>query len=348
MENPKVSVLIPTLNAQKVLGKCLDSLLLQDYPKEKIEIIVADGGSSDETMSIAKKFGVRVINNPLKTGEAGKMAALKVSTGKYIALIDSDNILPDKDWLSRMIRPLEEHPEAVGSEPWEYVWRVEDGFITRYCAMIGMNDPLVLFLGKYDRRCLITNKWTEVSCKVNDLGDYLYVTFDKKGLPTIGANGTVFRADFLKKNPGNDYLFDIDILAKEIKDIGSVNFIKVKIGIIHTYCEKCVSKFINKQKRRVVDFLYHNFTKKDRDFDWLEQDIFGENPWGIVKFCLACFTVIPLLIQSFIGYCKKPDIAWFFHPLACELTFFVYSWYRVGYVFHQGKIKEYDRGKWSQ
>ncbi len=345
MEMPKVSILIPTLNAEKVLGVCLESIVLQNYPKDKVEIIVADGGSSDETVQIAEKFGARESNIPLKTGEAGKMTALKVSTGDYIALIDSDNILPGKNWLRQMIEPLEEHPEAVGSEPWEYVWRLSDGFITRYCALLGMNDPLVLFLGKYDRKCLITNRWTEVEHGEKDFGDYLSLIFTKKGLPTIGANGTVFRSDFLKNYLNKDYLFDIDILAREIKEKGSVSFIKVKNGIIHTYCERSISKFIQKQKRRVTDMFYHNFTLKDRDFDWFNQDLFSKSPWGIIKFCLACLTIVPLFIQSFIGYLRKPDVAWFFHPLACELTFFIYTWYRITYIFHQA---EYDRSNWRQ
>jgi hypothetical protein len=90
-----------------------------------------------------------------------------------------------------MIKPLVEHTDAVGSEPWEYTWRKEDGFITRYCALIGMNDPLCHFLGNYDRLNLITGKWTEIEHKEGDKGDYLFIEFGKSGLPTIGANGTV-------------------------------------------------------------------------------------------------------------------------------------------------------------
>ncbi|MBU3956768.1 glycosyltransferase [Patescibacteria group bacterium] len=54
---PSISVLIPTLNAASVLGKCLKSIVEQDYPKNKIEIIIAHGGSTDKTLEIAKKYG---------------------------------------------------------------------------------------------------------------------------------------------------------------------------------------------------------------------------------------------------------------------------------------------------
>jgi glycosyltransferase involved in cell wall biosynthesis len=154
MEYPKISILIPTLNAENVLEDCLKSISIQDYPKELIEIIVADGGSTDNTGIAASKYSAIIIENPLVTAEAGKMAALKVSTGEYTALIDSDNILPDKNWLKQMIEPLLKHPEALGSEPIQYIWRKEDGFITRYCALIGMNDPVTFYFG-IDSRAVV-------------------------------------------------------------------------------------------------------------------------------------------------------------------------------------------------
>ena len=61
------------------------------------EIIIADGGSNDQTLSIAKKYHAKVFKNPLKTAEAGKTMGVNHAHGKYIALIDSDNILPTKN-----------------------------------------------------------------------------------------------------------------------------------------------------------------------------------------------------------------------------------------------------------
>jgi glycosyltransferase involved in cell wall biosynthesis len=345
MEYPKISILIPTLNAENVLEDCLKSISIQDYPKELIEIIVADGGSTDNTGIAASKYSAIIIENPLVTAEAGKMAALKVSTGEYTALIDSDNILPDKNWLKQMIEPLLKHPEALGSEPIQYIWRKEDGFITRYCALIGMNDPLVMFLGNYDRINLITGKWTETPHEETDRGSYFTVRFDKKGLPTIGANGTVFRSAFLKKFTGGDYLFDIDILAEELATSGSIDFIKVKNGIVHTYCENDIGKFVRKQKRRVTDYLFFKDSKHARSFNWSDLDIKGKHPLGVFYFIISCVTLIPLLVQVFIGYRKKADTAWFFHPLACEITFFVYAWHRIFASFYK---KELSRKNWKQ
>ena len=339
MDYPKVSILIPTLNAEGVLEKCLKSIEMQNYPKKNIEIVIADGGSTDKTLEIAKKYGARVVKNKLKTGESGKKIALANASGKLCALVDSDNILPTKKWLKEMIVPLTENPKALGSEPWKYTWRKKDGFITRYCALIGMNDPLVHFLGNYDRMNLLTGKWTEIPHEEEDKGDYLVIKFGKGGIPTIGANGTVFRTGFLKESVSGNYLFDIDILYDYLKKHGNVTFIKVKNGIVHTYCERSVKKFAKKQRRRVKDFLFHK-SLGDRKYDWG-----SSNTVGIVRFVLSCVLVFPLFLQVFKGYSKKKDSAWFFHPLACWITLWEYGW---GTIFSLFKKSEVSREGWGQ
>ena len=66
----KVSVIIPTFNSSKTLSQCLESIKGQNYAGE-IEIIIADGGSTDGTIQVAKRYTDKIFDNPLKTGEAG-------------------------------------------------------------------------------------------------------------------------------------------------------------------------------------------------------------------------------------------------------------------------------------
>ena len=357
---PTISIVIPTLNAEKVLGKCLESILIQDYPKDQIEIIIADGGSTDNTLSIIRDFQLstfnfqfKVVNNPLKTGEAGKMIALRQAQGELIALIDSDNIFPSKNWLKQMVKPFSD-PEIIGSEPWEFTYRKKDGFIDRYCALLGMNDPLCLFLGNYDKKSVLTGKWTSLSVKEEDKGNWLKITLKSGAIPTIGANGTILRREiFLKASQGNtsdgdpkgllrgesaDYLFDIDIITQLARK-EPVKFAKVKIGIIHLFCGSNIGKFIRKQKRRVKDYLYYQKIGV-RNYPWQKQ-----NKTKLLKFILYCVTIIPLFYQSIKGYLKKPDSAWFFHPLACWITLLVYGWGTISGLFSP---QEMSRKGWRQ
>ncbi len=335
---PSISVLIPTLNADKVLEECLVSIVKQNYPKSKIEIVIADGGSTDRTLKIAEKYGARVYKNRLKTGEAGKAVALKKAKNELVALIDSDNILPDKNWFKKMVEPFYD-PEIVGSEPWKFTYRKKDGFIDRYCALLGMNDPLCYFLGNYDRLNVLTGKWTSLPVEQKDKESWLKIALRTGAIPTIGANGTIFRREFLI-NSGlvKNYLFDIDVLAQLVEE-KSVKFAKVKIGIVHLYCGSDIGKFVRKQKRRIRDYLYYQKIGV-RNYPWQKQD-----KSGVAKFILSCLLIFPLIYQALKGFYKKPDIAWLFHPLACWITFWTYGWGKILGFF---KSQEMDRKGWKQ
>lgn len=333
-----ISVLIPTLNAASVLEGCLKSIAKQNYPKEKIEIIIADGGSTDKTLEIAKKYKAKIYKNPLKTGEAGKAVALKKAKNELVALIDSDNVLPSKNWFKKMVKPFSD-PEVIGSEPWEFSYRKQDGFIDRYCALIGMNDPLCLFLGNYDRRSVLTGEWTELLVKQEDKRDWLKAILKPPNLPTIGANGTILRRGILTKGGlVRDYLFDIDIIA-QMAAKKPVKFAKVKTGIIHLYCGSDIGKFIRKQRRRIKDYLYYQKIGA-RKYPWEKQ-----NKLGLLKFIFSCTTIVPLTFQSLKGFFKKPDPAWFFHPFACFITLWLYGSETILSRFGKSQM---ERKKWRQ
>lgn len=112
-----------------------------------------------------------------------------------MALIDSDNILPRPDWLARMVEPSDD-PQIAAAEPIEFTCRESDPALTRYFAMLGMNDPLCLFLGNYDRYSCVSGRWTEMPRESEvDAGSYLKVSFRPENMPTIGANGLAAFAD---------------------------------------------------------------------------------------------------------------------------------------------------------
>ena len=117
-----LSIVIPTLNSARTLGDCLAAIRSQQSCSVPYEIVVADAGSDDRTLEIAREYGVEtIVGNPLKTGEAGKTAGIKAAKGDLIALVDSDNILPDSEWLKKMLEPFAD-PEIIASEPIEYAW----------------------------------------------------------------------------------------------------------------------------------------------------------------------------------------------------------------------------------
>jgi glycosyltransferase involved in cell wall biosynthesis len=315
--NPLLSIVIPTLNSEKTLEECLTAIFTQHLPRERYEIIIADAGSSDETRSIALRLGVdKIVENPLKTGEAGKTAGIKASSGEIIALIDSDNILPNSSWLDQMLAPFSD-PEIIATEPIEYTSRPQDPALTRYFALLGMNDPICLFTGNYDRLCTITNRWTGLPVAQQDCDSYLKLKLTCENLPTIGANGFVFRRELLQHAIWDPYFFDIDIIHQAIAN-GVNHVAKVKTGIVHLYCSR-LSDFSRKQQRRIRDFLFFA-QEKQRTYPWDKQ-----KKTGILKFILATVLIVPLLVQTLIGFVRKPDTAWLYHIPVCWITLWVYG-----------------------
>lgn len=336
----KLSVVIPTLNSERTLGTCLDALIAQKFPRGDLEIVIADAGSSDRTLDIAREKGVDVVtDNPLKTGEAGKTAGIKAAHGDIIALVDSDNILPHVDWLSRMLAPFDD-AEVIASEPIEYTSRSGDPALTRYFALLGMNDPICLFTGNYDRISAVTGRWTGLDVPTEDRGDWLKLSLASDALPTIGANGFVFRRSLLDGSNWDPYLFDIDILWERIRSQGCVKVAKVKTGIVHLYCAR-FGDFVRKQRRRIRDFLFFAQTKQ-RSYPWNKQ-----RKTGIILFCLATATVLPLVVQALIGACRRPDRAWFYHVPVCWITLWVYGWGAVR-KFFGAKQSISDRSNWQK
>ncbi len=346
-----ISIIIPTLNSAKVIEQCLTSIRSQNFPQKKIKILIVDGGSTDNTLTIISKYDCLVYSNPLKTAEAAKAIGLANTHDQFVAFIDSDNILPTNDWLNQMILPLEIDKTLIGSEPWEFTYRVDGGFIERYSALIGANDPYAYIIGISDRRNYLDYKWTSIKLSQKDFPQYLKIKLEpSKPIPTIGANGTVFRTDFLQKNFHLDYLFDIDVITQILNNTQKpLYFAKVKNGIIHTYCESSIPKFYKKQIRRLKD--YYKF-KSQRYYDY-KNDL-NLNPLhnfiilvkNNLKFVLYTITVIPMLITLVRGYLHKPDIAWIFHPLACIITLYCYLFISCSFLL--GFKTEQSRQTWSQ
>ncbi len=93
-----ISVIIPALNSEKYIEKCLISLVSLDYPADKFEIIVVDNGSTDNTVEIAQKYNARVLIKRNCNISALRNLGAKFAKGEILAFIDADCIAP-KSWL---------------------------------------------------------------------------------------------------------------------------------------------------------------------------------------------------------------------------------------------------------
>jgi len=333
---PKISIITPTLNSSRTIKYYFDSINKQLYEGE-IEIIVVDGGSNDDTLNQAKTNNAKIYSNKLVTAESGKSLGIKKATGDIVLFIDSDNVLPEKLWLKKMIFPLLKDETILASEPIRFSYRKNDHWLTRYFALLGMGDPLNLFIGNYDRYSYVTNRWTNIRLTSKKFNGYIKTKLEYE-IPTIGANGFVIRKKVFDQYQVDDYLFDIDLLKKITKE-HPIFVAKVNVGIIHLFSGD-IKTFVRKQSRRIRDYLYY---KKDGK----REDSFNNKYlyWGIFKFIISCFLVIPLILQTIRGYMRKKDAAWLFHPFSCYITLIVYVYESVRSIVSKEK---YDRTGWKQ
>jgi len=112
MSLPFVSAIVPCRNEEKFIGKCLDSILNQDYLKENLEILVVDGMSEDETKEIIKKYAnrhsfLRLLENPRKITPAAMNLGIKNSKGDVIIKMDAHSLYA-KNYISKCVEHLKE------------------------------------------------------------------------------------------------------------------------------------------------------------------------------------------------------------------------------------------------
>jgi len=128
LNEPLVSVIIPTYNSEKTLVKCLESIKNQTY--KNIEIIIVDRFSKDKTVEIAKSYNVKVFQLNAERSRA-KNFGLKKVAGKYVCFIDSDMELT-KNVIKESVNLIEKDEKIGGiiipeRSVGEYFWaRVRD------------------------------------------------------------------------------------------------------------------------------------------------------------------------------------------------------------------------------
>ena len=134
----KISVIIPARNEENNIGRCLDAIQQQDYPKNNKEIIVADDHSSDQTASIVIAKGAKLVtmnNLPEGTVAFKKMAlaaAIQASEGDTIITTDADCIA-SPSWLRTIVAVKQSNNAVLVAAPVRM--RYDSSFLSKFQSL---------------------------------------------------------------------------------------------------------------------------------------------------------------------------------------------------------------------
>lgn len=113
MKKLSTSIIVPCRNERKYIVKCLDSIIAQDYPKDKLEVLVVDGMSKDGTREIVKEYiqkcpFMKLLDNPRKVVPIALNRGIKEAKGEVIMRMDAHNFYR-KNYISKCIKYLKEY-----------------------------------------------------------------------------------------------------------------------------------------------------------------------------------------------------------------------------------------------
>ena len=315
-----VSIIIATYNSGRTLDACLSSIRNQDYPRRYIEIVIIDGGSTDGTKTIAKQYDVTWIEKKGSGAEEAKAIGLKHAKGDIIADFGSDNIISDRQFISRIVAPLIENPNIVGSYPLRYTYRPNDTIFNRYVALFGVNDPVPFSVRKSDRQSMLFDGYCLSGRAIKRTG-YWDVVFTPDNLPTVGANGFFIRKDILlKANVSPRSYFHIDVVYDVVKK-GYDRFAVVDTSIVHDTADTLFS-LMSKRRRYLKElYLEKQLLRRYHIVRWNKVGDVGM----LGLFVMYSVTIVQPLWLSIRGWLKIRDMAWFVHPVLCFLTTLVYA-----------------------
>lgn len=136
----QIAVIIPTLNEEKYISRCLESVITQTYPFKEMEVYVVDGGSSDKTCEIvndyhAKLNNIRLLNNPKRIQSAAFNIGFANSSAPYIVRLDAHAFYHDY-YIEGCVKGLKENERRgnVGGQ-WDIqpqnnsIWAVSNAIL---------------------------------------------------------------------------------------------------------------------------------------------------------------------------------------------------------------------------
>jgi glycosyltransferase involved in cell wall biosynthesis len=307
------------LNAAGLLENCLGSILAQNYPRDRYEILLADGGSKDATPEIGRRFGAVVIDDrESRHMEDSKRVALGQAKGEFVVFVDADNELTHPDYVRLAVRALADNPQALGVEG----YYPPSPQMTALCAYLThrlhISDPLCWMMSVRPR---LVAREGEVERWTLPGGTYSY---------PLGANGFVYRRADIEAMRAKEAFQDTHI-AMFLMQSGKREWLRLRGRGVHHYYVDTLWNFVRKRRRATVHFLN---VRAEFGCIWLAE----KPPVPGWVACLYCATFVGPAYHALAGLIRTGDVRWLWHVPACVASLAGAVW---GYFTH--KFRSGDR-----
>lgn len=349
IKNPLITIIIATYNSANKLPKVLNAINNQTIEKNKYEILVVDGGSTDETLKIAKMYHCKVINNPDTEPVKAKFLGLLNSKGKYLMYLDHDEVLMDKNSLIKKIRVFEENKNiycVVGSG---YVNPDDYPFINNYINEFG--DPFSFFIYRLskDFRYFIKNM-IDKFVLIKNTPDYAVLKIDNADnniLIELCAGGSIFDKKFIaSKFP--EVLKNPQLIPHFYYMINKLNqnlAITRNDPIMH-FSSDDLKKYINKIKWRVKNNIFHIDTLGKAGFTGRVQYQSSFLKIKKLLYLPYVFSIILPLIDSLVLCATRKDFRYIIHlPLSLYTGSLIVYYLIIKQIGFTKKLRSYDEQK---
>lgn len=298
---PNVSIGIPTLNSERYLHTCLRSIFIQKYPA-KTEVIIVDGGSTDQTLQIARHFPVKIIETTLRNPELAKLTAFRESSGDVFFYLDDDNELISPKWLESMIYPLIDDSTIAGSFT-HHLATKQDSAITRYLSYDKLQrDPLLQHFSIGIEDTFVAQKTGYTLCQ-----------FSPSRTPPVGLV-LYRRKDVISLLESEKFderrIFDID-LPSVFAMHGRTRFAYVSVGVRHVHANHMFT-LIKKRVRNVKSIFLPTYST--RKFVWFSTND-RKTLTKLLKWLCSSNLIIPLTVSGTKKFIHHKDKVLLLEPL---------------------------------
>lgn len=315
MKNPKISIIIPTYNAQNDIARCINSCICQSL--DEIEIILVDDCGNDKSIEIAQKYAqkdarITIYTNPKNLGTfQSRIQGAKIAKGKYICFLDADDFL-EKKACESLYQKAQQH-----------------------------SADIVFFGMKFfpPKLCKIPPK--SIISPLRD-GDILKEVFLNSSTPPWSIWGKLFKKELVDESTKIlDFINEHLVMAEDLlQSFVLIALAKKSIGTKERFYIYCESSSSITRDIKTRDKKISNLKKIIKLFDALQESSLISNPY-FMQSKIKVQSILKATIELEYRFDKSPTLAYL---KACARSLKYYQRWQtyiriLGFMLSFGKIK---------